>query len=157
MDLTFPFTDGVFNVRACAVILHENRLLAMRDERSPYYYLPGGRVRLFESFEDALRRELSEELEIDATLVRPLWLVQSLFTEDVQNTRFHELCLYYLVEPDASLLCRGEVFLHIERTHTQRFCWLPIDSLKDAYFYPLFLKDRIRHLPDTLTLLFEQE
>ena len=157
MDLTFPLPDGVFNVRVCAVILHENRLLAMRDERSPYHYLPGGRVRLFESFEDALRRELLEELEIDAALVRPLWLAQSLFTEDVQQDRFHELCLYYLVEADETLLARGETYLHRERTHLHRFTWLPVDTLKDAYFYPLFLKERISQLPDALTLLFEVE
>ena len=157
MDLTFPIADGVFNVRVCAVFLHEKKLLAMRDERSPYYYLPGGRVQLYESFEDAMRRELREELELNATLVRPLWLLQSLFVEDVQKKRFHELCLYYLAEPDETLLKRGESFLHQERTHTQRFVWLPLDRLKDEYFYPLFLKEEIFHLPEQLQLLFMEE
>ena len=64
MDLTFPCPDGVFNVRVAAVLLHGNKLLAMRDERSPYYYLPGGRVHLGESFEAAVLRECREELDI---------------------------------------------------------------------------------------------
>ena len=44
MDLTFQTDSGVFNYRVCAMILHDNRILAMQDDRSPYYYLPGGRT-----------------------------------------------------------------------------------------------------------------
>ena len=35
--------------------------------------------------------------------------------------------------------------------------WLAFDSLKDAYFYPQFLKTEINWLPDTLTLRTEVE
>ena len=43
MDITFHTGEGRFNYRVCAIFLHQNKVLAMRDERSPYYYLPGGR------------------------------------------------------------------------------------------------------------------
>ena len=46
MDITFHTSEGRFNYRVCAIFLHQNKVLAMRDERSPYYYLPGGRVAL---------------------------------------------------------------------------------------------------------------
>ena len=81
MDLTFKTENGRFNYRVCAVIVNENRLLAMRDENSPYYYLPGGRVALHETAEHAVLREIKEELEIDAKIIRPLWFNQGFFTE----------------------------------------------------------------------------
>ena len=62
MDVTFVTPEGTFNYRVCAVIIHDNHLLAMQDERSPYYYLPGGRVHLGETLESAMHREMREEL-----------------------------------------------------------------------------------------------
>ncbi len=157
MDLTFPCADGVFNVRVAAVFLHDDKLLAMRDERSPYYYLPGGRVKLGETFENAILRECREELDIDARIIRPLWLVQSFFTEDVSGERYHELCCYYLLEPDDALTARSDTFLHREREHRQTYSWLAIDRLSEYYLYPLFIKDRIADPPQSLTLLYENE
>ena len=46
MDISFISGQDKFNYRVCAIILSGNRILAMHDERSPYYYLPGGRVRM---------------------------------------------------------------------------------------------------------------
>ena len=48
MDISFISGQDKFNYRVCAIILSGNKILAMHDERSPYYYLPGGRVRMGE-------------------------------------------------------------------------------------------------------------
>ena len=83
MDITYITGSEKFNYRVCAVITDFGRILAMRDERSPYYYLPGGRVRLGERAEDAVIREAEEELLVTPRIVRPLWLAQSFFTASV--------------------------------------------------------------------------
>ena len=95
-DISFKVDDKKFNYRVCGIIVHDGRILAMKDERSPYYYLPGGRVQLGERAEDAITRELNEELGIAAKIVRPLWLNQAFFNEDVDKTDYHELCIYFL-------------------------------------------------------------
>ena len=41
MDVSFVTGKEKFNYRVCALLLHEGKILAMQDERSPYYYLPG--------------------------------------------------------------------------------------------------------------------
>lgn len=153
MDITFKTPEGGFNYRVCAVMVHEGRLLAMHDGRTPHYYLPGGRVKLHEGAEAALRRELSEELGIKADIKRPLWLNQGFFTLDGTDCRFHEICIYFLVEPDDGLLARGESFTCQEDGQTLRFDWLDFSQLEKEYFYPLFLKKKIFSLPEQFTLI----
>ena len=158
MDITFRTPEGRFNYRACAIIVHGDRLLAMKDENSPYYYLPGGRVSLHETADDAVLRELREELGIEAHIARPLWFDQSFFVEDVTGERFHELCMYYLIDiADTDLLTRGDVFRGIERHHRQVFEWLPFARVEREYLYPLFIKKHIRNLPQTLKMMVEYE
>ena len=158
MDITFETEAGRFNYRVCAVLLDGERILAMHDERSPYFYLPGGRVRMGERAEDAVLREVREELGIEARIVRPLWLSQSFFNEDVAHVDYHELCLYFLLDASATdLLTRGDRFRGPELRHVHDFEWLPFERLKDEYFYPLFLKTEIFHLPEQLTLRTDRE
>ena len=64
MDCTFHTEQGRFNYRVCGIMLSGGKLLAMRDENPPYYYLPGGRVTLHETAEAAILRELREELTL---------------------------------------------------------------------------------------------
>lgn len=158
MDISFLCGDRKFNYRACAVILHAGKILAMQDERSPYYYLPGGRVQLGETAEQAVLRELAEELRITARIVRPLWLNQGFFREDVDGLQYHELCLYFLVDiADTSLLARGDRFSLPEGSHRHIFQWLEYEQLQREYFYPVFLKKQIFDLPQTFTIQTEYE
>ena len=158
MDISYVSGGDKFNYRVCAVIVSNGKLLAMHDERSPYYYLPGGRVKLGETAEQAVLREIREELEVKATIARPLWLNQSFFTEDVDHLNYHELCIYFLLDiSQTDLLTKGERFTLHERNHTHDFEWLPFERLSQEYFYPVFLKTAIFDLPDHFTLRTEYE
>ena len=158
MDITFRMPAGWFNLRAAAVILHDGKILAMKDDNSPYYYIPGGRVALHETAEEAVIREVREELGVEARIDRALWLNQGFFNEDVTHVDFHETALYFLIDISATdLLSRGESFLQQEGRRVHRFRWLPIDQLKDTYFYPLFLKAHLLNLPHALTCLVSAE
>lgn len=154
MDITFKTEEGRFNYRVCAIILNNGK----NDDRSPYYYLPGGRVQLHETAETAVLREVKEELAIDAKILRPLWLNQGFFVEDVNGEKFHELCLYFLVDVSTTdLLQKGERFLQREGSRTHEFEWLAFERLEGEYFYPLFLKKEIFNLPKDLKMIAEFE
>ena len=158
MDIVLKTPDGRFNYRVCAVIIHEGKLLAMKDFCSPYYYLPGGRVTLHETAEHAVIREVEEELGVTARIDRALWLNQGFFVEDITGERFHELCLYFLMDAsETDLLGRGETFEQREGEKSHVFQWLPIDSLKEEYLYPVFMREKILELPENLTLQAEFE
>ena len=158
MDISFNQENQRFNYRACAMIISENRILAMHDERSPYFYLPGGRVKMGETAEQAVVREIWEELGVKLKIARPLWLNQAFFTEEVDGIRYHELCIYFLMDSsNTDLSERGNSFIRMEGKHTHVFEWLEFDRLKDEYFYPIFLKKEIFNLPDEFTIRTESE
>ena len=111
-----------------------------------------------ETAEDAVLREIKEELEIDAEIIRPLWFNQSFFTEDVNQDQYHEICLYYLIDVSKTdLLSRGETFTLHERYHTHVFEWVSFERLENEYLYPLFIKEKIYDLPDSLEILVTYE
>ena len=158
MDISFKIANEKFNYRVCAIMICDGKILAMHDERSPYYYLPGGRVEIGETAEHAVIREVQEELGVTPKIVRPLWLNQAFFTEDVDNLNYHELCIYFLMDvEDTDLLARGKIFTANEGHRTHTFEWLEFSRLKDEYFYPLFLKKDIFILPDEFTIRTEFE
>ncbi len=140
MDIVLKHENSKFNYRVCAMMIHNGKILAMKDDRSPYFYLPGGRVMMGETAENAVIREVQEELGITPEIIRPLWLNQAFFTEEVDNLNYHELCIYFLMDiSKTELLSRGEKFVSNEGKRTHIFQWLEFESLKDQYFYPLFL------------------
>lgn len=158
MDVSFKTSEGRFNYRVCAIMIDNGRILAMHDERSPYFYLPGGRVQMNESAEHAVIREVQEELNITPKIIRPLWLNQAFFTEDVDGQNYHELCVYFLMDiSNTDIFSKGKRFTLQERHHTHDFEWLEFERLKTEYFYPLFLKSEIFNLPDKFTIRVERE
>ena len=158
MDISYVLENEKFNYRVCAIIIFEGKILAMHDERSPYYYLPGGRVQLGETAEHAVIREVEEELNISPKIIRPLWLNQSFFTEDVDKLNYHEICIYFLMDiSETELLEKGERFTLQEGRHIHYFEWLSFERLSDEYFYPIFLKTGIFNLPEQFTIRTEYE
>ena len=146
MDISIKATAGKFNYRVAAMIVHEAHILVMQDEGIPHDYLPGGRVHLHEPAETALSRELREELDIDIPPHQLTFIAESFFTID--STRYHEMCLYFLMEAPPALLIRGDRFTRVEGSEVHHFRWVKFEELRHLSFYPIFLKERIFTLPE---------
>ena len=75
MDISFKMGDEKFNYRVSAIIISNGRILAMyHDKPSEYYSLPGGRVMMGETAEQAMVREIQEELGVSLKISRPLFV-----------------------------------------------------------------------------------
>ena len=158
IDISFNTEMGKFNFRVCAVIVNDNKVLAMKDNHANYYYLPGGRVQFNETVENAVLRELKEELGVDAKIIRPLYFNQNFFNEDVLKIDFHEICVYFLVDISSTdILSRGDSFYGVETKKKQKFEWLTFERVKNEYLYPLFIKDKIDNLPAILEINVEDK
>lgn len=158
MDICFKTDIGRFNFRVAGMIIHKGRLLVMTDEYSPYYYLPGGRVNMHETGEEAIRREIKEELEIDAKVQQMIWIVENLFHEEHRNEEYHELGFYYLVELEKEeVYSRGNEFTMNEEGKLLTFKWVPLEEVKELFLYPLFLREKIMNLPQGIEHIIERK
>ncbi|MGE3960436.1 MAG: NUDIX hydrolase [Dehalococcoidia bacterium] len=92
-------------MRVAAVAVHEGRVLLHRTAGGSIWSLPGGRVRVGERIEDAVRRELREEAGMKAQPGEVLWVDENFFempsAQDGPGRgevlRHHELGVYVAV------------------------------------------------------------
>lgn len=95
IDLSFKSPGARFNVRCAAIIKHEGHILCDNERGVDFSFLPGGRIKRGELSADALQRELSEELNAEIVVRKPLIVAESFFS--LGSERFHELAFYFEV------------------------------------------------------------
>lgn len=131
VDSLWVENNGViFIYRAAGVITDGQRVLLKRQDESQHWALPGGKVKMGEDSESALRRILAEDLCHEVMFDRLLWVVENHIEEESQKR--HVLGLYYLahLSPDSPWLRDSGPFRVQKPTpdgaaqHTE-FAWFP--------------------------------
>lgn len=156
VDLTLKTEVGYFNHRVAAVIINDNKLLAQKNIIDNSYYLVGGRVAFGESTEEALVREINEELKINITNYKPLWINECFFIDN--GNTYHEIGMYYFVDINNTGFTNFENSFELnEENRTNFYEWLDINRLDDVSLYPKFIKDEINNSNDNLKLIITRE
>ena len=138
-----------FNYRVAGACLHDGHVLLHRGELWPNWALPGGRVWPRETAQEALRREMREEIASEVAVGRLLWVVENFFTFD--ERRFHELgFIFTMTLPEESPYRDvAQEFTGHEGAIPLRFRWFPADALEDVDLRPAFLREALREPPAT--------
>lgn len=153
MDCTFMTAEGKFNLRVGAVITDGRRVLVTEDNRWPWYWTIGGRVRFGETAEAAILREIYEELGVHAEIDRLYSIAQKFFT--VESTVYHELEFLFLIKPfDISKIDYSAIHCDDENL---RLVWLDTAEKPDKQVYPKNLFSAVQDPSAKLTLLCEDE
>ncbi len=155
--VTFKAYDIRFTYRIAGIVIHDGYVLfqSITDPGlEPFWFLPGGRAELNESAAETLKREIQEELGVEATIERLVYVVENFFAAPDDGTPQHELGLYFLITfpPNSYLYERQE---HIERVdeagHQIEFDWLPLAKLERLAVQPHFLRKALQNLPEQIT------
>ncbi|MTI68005.1 MAG: NUDIX domain-containing protein [Firmicutes bacterium] len=139
MDCTFKTEQGRFNYRVGAIIIHENKVLMVKNSRDPYYYSVGGRVHMHESMEQAIKREVYEETGIMFEIDRMGYIHENFFVLDHTGEKFHELWVYYYMKPLENYILKCESLT--EGGIKEYLEWIPLNDIKNYEVYPQFFKD----------------
>ena len=90
--------DYNFKFRVSGLIIKENKLLLVDMDDSGFLCLPGGYVELGETTEEAIKRELLEEVGINFSTTEYLGMVENYFINKFSK-QIHEMSIYYLMSP----------------------------------------------------------
>lgn len=139
MDCTFNTPEGKFNLRVGAVITDGKRVLVGKDSRVDFYTVVGGRVKLGETAEAAVLREIREETGVSTEIDRLYSISEKFFRFD--GIAYHELEFLFLIKPfDISLI--DETAIQCDGAD-QRLVWLDSTKKPDMPVFPKHLFEAV--------------
>lgn len=146
MTAALPQQIKAAQSRSCAILQRNGHVLLTRGVADDFWALPGGRLDPGEMSDEALVRELGEEIGVTGVRVRRLvWVVENRFA--YQGSNYHEVGFYYVVDmpPAACPLREGE--FRGREAHIV-FQWFPLTSVVALDVRPAFLRTRLMGLPE---------
>ena len=125
--------NNQIEIIARAIIVDNGQILLCQTVDSDYYFLPGGHVEFGETAEQALRRELKEELGASIDKLVFLQPIENIFKAKGQPR--HEINLLYL----ATLKSRKSK----SKEKHLKFIWQDIKQLSKVNLKPANIKNLI--------------
>lgn len=115
-----------FEFIARGIILRGTKILLCKPKGGEYYFFPGGHVEIGETSDEALAREIDEELHVGVKKAAFIGLVENYYTEEGKS--HHEINIIFQVW--LSSLDFKVTEKHIE------FEWIDIKELKKVRVLP---------------------
>lgn len=128
--------DGVkFNFRVGLLVKMKKQILVECNQDYDFVVLTGGRVKTLESSEDALIREINEEMKIDLTKYNLEFIgIDENFFE-LDNIKYHELYFIYKIEIDENNEDFKDGMINYD-SKVNYYKWVDILDLKEVNLLP---------------------
>ena len=143
IDITLKAGNGLFIYGVRAIILNDDCVLMVKNEKHPYYYSVGGRAQFGETSERAVLREAYEETGLDFEIDRLAFIHENFFAASfLDHEPCHEISLFYLMKPYKNMqhmICNSVG----ADGGKESLVWLPISRLSDYQVFPAFFKTEL--------------
>ncbi len=147
-----------FNFRVGGIIVSNDgkKVLLHRKEAYNFWMLPGGRVEMLEGTENAIIREIKEELGITTSVDRLILITESFFK--LEDITYHELAFNYLLRlpKNCKFAQEQEEFCGIEGVE-YRYKWFDRKELDKVQISPNYLIPILKELPQELVHITRDE
>ena len=128
--------DGVkFNFRVGLLVKMKKQVLVECNQDYDFVVLPGGRVKTLESSEDAIIREINEEMKIDLTNYNLEFICIDENFFELDNIKYHELYFIYKIEIDENNEDFKDGMINYD-SKVNYYKWVDILDLKEVNLLP---------------------
>lgn len=144
MDITINVEDYKLNVRAAAIIIHNNKILTHRNINSDHYALIGGRVQIGEDSETTIKREILEELGKEIEITGYITTIENFF--EMKSEKYHEIMFVYKAEftndQDRKI---EDTIKNLEGKEYLMYEWLDLDKIDECPLKPKGIKEVLKN------------
>lgn len=141
-----------FRVRACGIIIKDNKVLMVKNDIDDYYYSVGGAIQIGETIEEACLREVLEETGYSYEIDRLLYVHENFFNQE--NFKWHELAFYFLMKESENSKFNES---YSSFGSKEEMVWIPIDKFSEYKAFPTFFAKELKNLPDNIKLITTYE
>lgn len=144
--------DGILNIRAGAIIMNDGKLLMVKSDRVDYLYTVGGRIKIGETAEEAVIREVLEETGVKVEIDRLGFVHENYFYGDAPSNLgklIYEISFLFYIKLPKDFALQSDSFT--EAYSKEHLVWISPDE--DVKMYPIFLKDELKNPSNTVKYL----
>lgn len=151
MDIGMKTPDGCFTLRAAALIINNNQLLAVKHDNYDCFYTIGGGVKVNETSTDAVIREVCEETGYILSIDRLVFIQERFY--NINNASHHEVVFFYLMK-STDVRIENETYTDQQE---EKLYWLPIDELQNTNLVPKFLRTALTNIPEEVVHIISKD
>lgn len=149
MDFRTTVEKQVFGVRVSALIIKDEQIYLAKSPKDKYY-LVGGAILVNEETEEAIKREVKEELGVNVLVNQLAFIVENHF--HLEDKDYHQIEFLYRVTPLSQLSTT------IIEDSQERTChWVPLDDLDPIDLNPACLKSQLKNWDGQLKHIIHTE
>lgn len=140
LDWVMP--EKQIRVKAMCLFINNGKVLAAKgrddSKNQDFYRVIGGTVEFGETGEEAIRREVKEELASEIENLKPLPLIENIFTYEGKSG--HQITFLFRGELSKKELYNQEIVIIKEPTYEIQAYWVPCQDIIDGkiILYPSF-------------------
>lgn len=140
-DCGFTKENNWFRYRAAAIIVEDQSVLFVGNKKDDYLYSVGGGVKMGETAEDAVQREVFEETGVHYEIDHLAVIHENFFNQNssiLKGMNCHEICFYFLMKSRGT----QELYSHSYTGGVkEEMHWIPIKDLDKYKAFPGFIKE----------------
>ncbi|MGB4609932.1 MAG: NUDIX domain-containing protein [Saccharofermentanales bacterium] len=155
-DMCVHCGEGVINIRVGAIIIKDNKVLMVKNDRDNYYYSVGGRIQFGETAEQAVKREVKEELGFEMEVDRLGFICEAYFygtIGDKAERLIYEPAFYFYMKTPDDFSIQNSTFL--EDGTPEYLEWILLNT--DKIIYPEFFKTELMSVSEEIKHIVADE
>lgn len=121
----------VFRPSVYAGIIHDGKILMIKNRSNDKFWLPGGGIEICESAGEALKREVKEETGIDIEIEEFIAFRENLFYYDPSDEAYHAFLFFYKCRPLSFDLLENDK-INDGEAHSPE--WIGLEDIKTGKF-----------------------